>query len=36
MWYLDDALMFIAVLLTIYSGIDYLVKNIEFIKGKHS
>lgn len=36
MWYLDDALMFIAVVLTIYSGIDYLVKNIEFIKGSHN
>lgn len=36
MWYLDDALMAIAVLLTIYSGIDYLIKNIEFIKAKHN
>jgi len=36
MWYLDDALMIIAVLLTIYSGIDYLIKNIEFISGSHS
>ncbi|MBN1624730.1 MAG: CDP-diacylglycerol--glycerol-3-phosphate 3-phosphatidyltransferase [Clostridia bacterium] len=36
MWYLDDALMFVALVLTIYSGIDYLVKNIAFIKSGHN
>ncbi|MBN2558679.1 MAG: CDP-diacylglycerol--glycerol-3-phosphate 3-phosphatidyltransferase [Clostridia bacterium] len=30
-WYLGDILMGAAVLITIYSGLDYLVKNIRFI-----
>ena len=32
MWYIDDFLMAVAVLITIYSGLDYLFKNIKFLK----
>ena len=32
MWYLDDIAMWAAVLITIYSGLDYLVKNIRLLK----
>ncbi|MCK5759553.1 MAG: CDP-diacylglycerol--glycerol-3-phosphate 3-phosphatidyltransferase [Clostridiales bacterium] len=32
MWYLDDILMGVAILITIYSGFDYLMKNISFLK----
>jgi len=32
MWYLDDILMGIAVIITIYSGLDYLIKNADFLK----
>lgn len=32
MWYIDDILMGIAVLITIYSGLDYLLKNMKFLK----
>ncbi len=32
MWYLDDILMGAAILITIYSGFDYLIKNMSFLK----
>ena len=32
MWYLDDIIMGAAIIITIYSGIDYFIKNIGFIK----
>ena len=32
MWYLDDILMGAAILITIYSGFDYLMKNLSFLK----
>ena len=32
MWYLDDILMGAAILITIYSGFDYLMKNMSFLK----
>jgi CDP-diacylglycerol--glycerol-3-phosphate 3-phosphatidyltransferase len=32
MWYLDDFLMGVAVIITIYSGLDYLIKNMKFLK----
>ena len=36
MWYIDDALMIAAVILTVYSGIDYIVKNFEFLKSNRN
>lgn len=32
MWYLDDFLMWVAILITIYSGIDYLLKNLKLLR----
>lgn len=32
MWYLDDIVMWAAILITIYSGLDYLFKNIKLLK----
>lgn len=31
MWYLDDITMSIAILITVYSGLDYLYKNKKFL-----